>query len=452
MSSPRISAARASASSGPSASLTPPAFPRPPVSTCAFTTTGPPSSSAAARASAGVVASRPRETGIPKRASSSFPWCSYRSTAGPIYAGRRERILSGDAVRRPAHARPDRLRARSSSCCSRSTSREHDYWGTAVFCVAMSTDWFDGRIARRSGRTTSFGSLLDPVADKVLVLATLVVLLDEGVFPAWMVAAIVARELLISGLRLAALERGVVIAARDLGKLKTWSQAIAAAAGGLAAAGAWSDRVSWWLLLLAVALTWVSGLDYARSAPSVLRGRAVASLLNPAADTLGCLGRPLHHLAVRRARRAARLLLLALCPSDGRRGRGAARRARGRRRSALRIGARRATTAVVLAFARPGTKIALAEGAYFGTSVLFRTLGSWGLELVEYDQTGPPPADADIVWVESPANPIAHRAGLGGCCGRTRRSSSATRRSRRRSTCGRSTRAPTSSSTRRRSS
>ena len=92
-----------------------------------------------------------------------------------------------------------------------------------------------------------------------------------------MVAAIVARELLISGLRLAALERGVVIAARDLGKLKTWSQAIAAAAGGLAAAGAWSDRVSWWLLLLAVALTWVSGLDYARSAPSVLRGRAVAS-------------------------------------------------------------------------------------------------------------------------------------------------------------------------------
>ena len=153
----------------------------------------------------------------------------------------------------------------------------HAYWGTVVFCLAMSTDWFDGRIARRTGRTTSFGSLLDPVADKVLVLATLVVLLDEQVFPAWMVAAIVARELLISGLRLAALERGVVIAARDLGKLKTWSQAIAAAAGGLAAAGAWSDRVSWWLLLLAVALTWVSGLDYARSAPSVLRGRAVAS-------------------------------------------------------------------------------------------------------------------------------------------------------------------------------
>ncbi len=153
----------------------------------------------------------------------------------------------------------------------------HAYWGTAVFCAAMSTDWFDGRIARRAGRTSPFGSLLDPVADKVLVLATLVVLLGERVFPAWMVAAIVGRELLVGGLRLAALERGVVIAARDLGKLKTWSQAIAGAAGGIAAAGGWSDRVSWWLLLVAVALTWISGLDYARSAPRVLRGRAIAS-------------------------------------------------------------------------------------------------------------------------------------------------------------------------------
>jgi CDP-diacylglycerol--glycerol-3-phosphate 3-phosphatidyltransferase len=153
----------------------------------------------------------------------------------------------------------------------------HAWWGTVVFCVAMSTDWFDGRIARRSGSTSTLGSLLDPVADKVLVLATLVVLLDTGVFPAWMVAAIVGRELLIGGLRLAALERGVVIAARDLGKLKTWSQAVAATAGGLAAAGVWRDDVAWWLLLVSVVLTWVSGLDYARSAPQILRGRAVAS-------------------------------------------------------------------------------------------------------------------------------------------------------------------------------
>jgi CDP-diacylglycerol--glycerol-3-phosphate 3-phosphatidyltransferase len=152
----------------------------------------------------------------------------------------------------------------------------HDYWATGVFCAAMATDWFDGRVARRTGRSSPLGSLLDPVADKLLVMATLIVLLGQHVFPAWMVAAIVARELLISGLRQAAIERGVVIAARDLAKLKTWSQAIAAGVGGLAAAGAWSTSVSWWALLVALVLTWVSGIDYARSAPELLRGRAVA--------------------------------------------------------------------------------------------------------------------------------------------------------------------------------
>jgi CDP-diacylglycerol--glycerol-3-phosphate 3-phosphatidyltransferase len=151
----------------------------------------------------------------------------------------------------------------------------HDYSGTAVFCAAMTTDWFDGRVARRTGRPSSLGSLLDPIADKLLVLATLIVLIDQDVFPAWMVAAIVARELLVSGLRQAAIERGVVIAARDLAKVKTWAQAVAAAVGGLAAAGAWGHRVAWWALLVALILTWVSGLDYARSAPRVLRGRGV---------------------------------------------------------------------------------------------------------------------------------------------------------------------------------
>jgi CDP-diacylglycerol--glycerol-3-phosphate 3-phosphatidyltransferase len=153
----------------------------------------------------------------------------------------------------------------------------HNYWGTAVFMLAMSTDWLDGRIARRRGHVSPLGSLLDPVADKLLVLSVLIVLIDQDVFPAWMVAAVVARELLVSGLRLAALERGVVIAARDLGKLKTWSQAVAAAVGGFAAAGAWSDTAAWWALLVAVVLTLVSGLDYARVAPGLLRGRVPAA-------------------------------------------------------------------------------------------------------------------------------------------------------------------------------
>jgi phosphatidylglycerophosphate synthase len=103
------------------------------------------------------------------------------------------------------------------------------------------------------------------------------VLLGQHVFPAWMVAAIVARELLITGLRQAAVERGIVIAARDLGKLKTWAQAIAAAVGGLAAAGVWRNDVAWWALLVALVLTWLSGIDYARSAPKLFRQRAPAS-------------------------------------------------------------------------------------------------------------------------------------------------------------------------------
>jgi CDP-diacylglycerol--glycerol-3-phosphate 3-phosphatidyltransferase len=146
----------------------------------------------------------------------------------------------------------------------------HNYWATAAFCVAMTTDFFDGRMARRQGHTSSVGSLLDPIADKVLVLAVLVMLIEQGVAPAWMVAAIVVREVLITGLRQAAVERGVVLAARDLGKLKTWAQAVAAAVAGFAAAGAWTDRVAWWALLVAVVLTWLSGLDYARSAPRLL--------------------------------------------------------------------------------------------------------------------------------------------------------------------------------------
>jgi CDP-diacylglycerol--glycerol-3-phosphate 3-phosphatidyltransferase len=140
----------------------------------------------------------------------------------------------------------------------------------------MTTDWFDGQVARRWSRTSSLGSLLDPVADKLLVLTMLVMLVGERVFPAWMVALIVVRELLVSGLRLAALERGVVVHARELGKLKTWAQATAAAIGGFAAAGAWSTNVAWWALMVALCLTWLSGLDYARLAPGLLRGRTAS--------------------------------------------------------------------------------------------------------------------------------------------------------------------------------
>lgn len=148
----------------------------------------------------------------------------------------------------------------------------HAYWATMVFVAAMATDQLDGWLARRRGTSSQLGKLLDPVADKVLVLAALVMLVAESVAPAWMVALIVVREILVSGLRLAAIERGIVLGARDLGKLKTWTQAVAAAIAGFAAGGAWSEGIAWWSLLVALVATWVSGLDYARMAPRVLRG------------------------------------------------------------------------------------------------------------------------------------------------------------------------------------
>jgi phosphatidylglycerophosphate synthase len=77
-------------------------------------------------------------------------------------------------------------------------------------------------------------------------------------------------------LRLAALERGVVVSARDIAKVKTWAQAVAVALAGLALAGVWDDAVAWWGLLVALVLTVVSGIDYARVAPALLRGRQPA--------------------------------------------------------------------------------------------------------------------------------------------------------------------------------
>jgi CDP-diacylglycerol--glycerol-3-phosphate 3-phosphatidyltransferase len=139
----------------------------------------------------------------------------------------------------------------------------------------MLTDYVDGWWARRTDQTSDLGRLLDPIADKILVLAALIMLTGR-VLPAWMVAAIVAREFLVSALRLAALERGIVMGARDLAKLKTTAQGVAAGIGGLAAGGAIDDSVAWWALLVALVLTWASGLDYARVAPRLLGRRQPA--------------------------------------------------------------------------------------------------------------------------------------------------------------------------------
>lgn len=93
-----------------------------------------------------------------------------------------------------------------------------------LFCFASATDWLDGYLARRWKQTSPLGALLDPIADKVLVLGLFISFVQLRLVPAWMVLIILARELLITGVRLYVVSRHIVIAAAPEGKHKTISQ------------------------------------------------------------------------------------------------------------------------------------------------------------------------------------------------------------------------------------
>ncbi|MDD3409228.1 MAG: CDP-diacylglycerol--glycerol-3-phosphate 3-phosphatidyltransferase [Eubacteriales bacterium] len=95
-----------------------------------------------------------------------------------------------------------------------------------VFLAAAATDWLDGWMARKYHIVTNFGKFLDPVADKLLVLSTMIALAGLGRFPAWACIVVLFRELSVDGLRLVAAEQGRVIAAGKLGKIKTTVQMI----------------------------------------------------------------------------------------------------------------------------------------------------------------------------------------------------------------------------------
>ena len=89
------------------------------------------------------------------------------------------------------------------------------------FLVASFTDWLDGYLARKMQIVTNFGKFLDPVADKLLVLSTMIALCGLGHFPAWVCVVVLFRELAVDGLRMVAVEQGIVIAAGKLSKIKT---------------------------------------------------------------------------------------------------------------------------------------------------------------------------------------------------------------------------------------
>ena len=94
-------------------------------------------------------------------------------------------------------------------------------WALGLFWVASVTDWLDGYIARSRGLVSVTGKFLDPLADKLLVMATLVLLVEMGRVPSWLVIVLLARELSITGLRAIAATEGFVIAAGEGGKFKT---------------------------------------------------------------------------------------------------------------------------------------------------------------------------------------------------------------------------------------
>lgn len=96
-----------------------------------------------------------------------------------------------------------------------------------IFLVASFTDYLDGHIARKRNIVTNFGKFLDPIADKLLVLAALVMLVEAGIIPGWIPIIIAAREFMVSAIRMLVATEGKVIAASKLGKIKTVTQMVA---------------------------------------------------------------------------------------------------------------------------------------------------------------------------------------------------------------------------------
>jgi len=137
-----------------------------------------------------------------------------------------------------------------------------------VFLVAAASDFLDGYLARRSHQTTVLGAFLDPLADKLLVIAALVSLVGLGDLSAWVAMVVIARELAVSGLRMVAASQSVVISASRWGKIKTASQMLAIAALIVEPRWLkpewtlWGQSVTWYLVMLMLVLTVVSGVIY----------------------------------------------------------------------------------------------------------------------------------------------------------------------------------------------
>ena len=138
---------------------------------------------------------------------------------------------------------------------------------TIIFAAASITDYYDGKIARKYNLVTNLGKLLDPLADKILVISALVTLTKFDEISLWFVLIIIFRELLITGLRSIVAAEGVVIAAGNLGKWKTFVQMVVLVIIILFPP---SSKINNILLLIPVILTVVSGAEYLLKCKKIL--------------------------------------------------------------------------------------------------------------------------------------------------------------------------------------
>lgn len=154
-----------------------------------------------------------------------------------------------------------------------------EFIALAIFIIASITDMLDGKIARKYNLVTNFGKFMDPLADKLLVCSAMIVLVEMGRIPSWIVIIIISREFIISGFRLVASDNGVVIAASYWGKFKTTFQMVmigfmivqdAAFIGNLGLRGLY-DLVTALLMWIALALTIISLIDYLMKNKDVMK-------------------------------------------------------------------------------------------------------------------------------------------------------------------------------------
>lgn len=133
-----------------------------------------------------------------------------------------------------------------------------------LFIIAAATDWVDGHYARKYQLVTNLGKFLDPLADKLLVAAALILLVEQGLAPGWIAIIIISREFAVTGLRLVAAGEGIVLAAGNMGKLKTATQMIAIAALLLHHFPFSYIGIPFGLIMLYISLffTIISGVDY----------------------------------------------------------------------------------------------------------------------------------------------------------------------------------------------